>query len=110
MAAGVNRVLLIGVIGKRGIEVKYGTGGGATASFHLAVAETWADGTTHLAYFPTEVVGKHAERAAELAPGTAVVVDGRLVRRKRGETWETQIVCWDLPTISVPALAIEAAS
>jgi len=77
------------------------------ASFYLACSEVWGDEKAHTAYIPCEVLGKRAEAVTHLAPGTAVVVDGKIMRRKVGERWETVVGCWDLAPITVPATSAE---
>jgi hypothetical protein len=73
----------------------------------LALTETWPDGTERLLFIPIEVMGRKAEAVTALAPGTAVVVDGRLMRRKVGDRWETIVGCWDLTPITVPVTPVE---
>jgi single-stranded DNA-binding protein len=108
MPTSINKAFLIGTIGRTGVEVRYTASGSAVASFLLALAELWSDGKEHVPLIPCEVLGKRAEAVAELEPGTPVCVDGKVLRRKLNEKWETVIGCWDLPTITVPVTPVEA--
>jgi single-stranded DNA-binding protein len=109
MAASVNKCILVGTIGTKGFEVRYNTNGTAVAAFFLACAEQWTDGKEHLTLIPCEVLGRRAEVAAEMEPGTAVCVDGKVLRRRVGDRYETVIACWDLVPVTVPATPVEAA-
>jgi single-stranded DNA-binding protein len=105
--AGVNKVLLVGCIGSKGVEVRYGPSGQPVASLLLTYAETWADGKERNVYIPVEVLGKNAEHAAELEPGAAILVDGKVLRRRVGTSWETVVACWQLQPVTVPAVPVE---
>ena len=71
MAGSVNKTSLVGCVGTKGFELRYGPSGTASASFVLACAEVWGDGKEHLSYFPCEILGKKAEAVTDLAPSTA---------------------------------------
>jgi single-stranded DNA-binding protein len=105
MSGGVNRTILVGVVGKYGVEVRYATGGTPVASFMLVVSEQWQDGTTHEVYIPCEIVGKKAEAASELDAGTLVLFEGKLAKRKKGEQWEMVVAGFALTPITVAASA-----
>ena len=66
---GVNRVILLGTIGKYGVEVRYATSGAACASFTLVVSERGGDGKDYSTLIPCECWGKRAEAAGELEAG-----------------------------------------
>ena len=72
-------------------ELRFTTGGQATATFGIAVNRTWTDRQTQqrresTAFFDVVAWGALAENAATaLAKGTRVVVTGRLDQR----SWET---------------------
>ena len=108
MAGSVNKTIVVGCVGTKGFELRYGPSGTASASFVLACAEVWGDGKEHLSYFPCEILGKKAEAVTDLAPSTAVCIDGKVMRRKVNDRWETVIACWDVVPISVPATPVEA--
>ena len=55
MPGGVNRVVLVGTIGKYGVEVRYATSGTAYATFTLVVSEQGQDGKTYTTLIPCEV-------------------------------------------------------
>jgi hypothetical protein len=71
----------------------------------LACEETWSDGKSHTMLLPVEIVGKRAEALSALEPGTVVCIDGKLLRRKRDEHWETIILAWEAVPISAGAPA-----
>jgi hypothetical protein len=53
--ACVNRVVLLGAIGKYGVEVRYVNSGTACTSFMLVVTEQGQDGKDHPTLIPCEV-------------------------------------------------------
>ena len=87
MARGVNKVILIGNIGKDP-EVRYMPSGGAAANCSIATSESWRDKTTgemqektewhNLVFFGrlAEIVGEYCKK------GSKVYVEGRLQTRK----------------------------
>jgi|SRR2546428_241884 len=104
MQPSVNRCILLGQVGRNGVEVSFvGGGGTAKASFMLGLTELGSDGREHFAFFPCEVWGKRAEAAGELAPGATVLVEGKLKRVKQGETWTTIISGWEAQVLTLPA-------
>jgi hypothetical protein len=95
MQLSVNRCILLGAIGKGGVEVSYHGQGTAKAAFTLVVSELGSDGKEHQLWQPCEVWGKKAEAAGELDPGSWILIEGRLKRVKKGETWETIVSGFD---------------
>lgn len=87
MARGVNKVILIGNLG-RDPEVRYMPSGGAVANLSLATSDTWKDKQTGEQQERTEwhnlvFYGRLAEIAGEyLKKGSKVFVEGRLQTRK----------------------------
>jgi single-strand DNA-binding protein len=85
--AGVNKVLLIGNLG-RDPEVRYTATGTAVANFTLATTERWSDSASGEKKEKTEwhrvvVWGKQAEIAGEyLRKGRQVYVEGSLQTRE----------------------------
>ena len=102
MPGGVNRTILVGVVGKYGVEVRYANSGTPVASFMLACSEQWQDGTTHDLYIPCEIVGKKAEAAGELDAGTLVLFEGKLAKRKKGEQWELVVSGFAVTPVLAP--------
>jgi single-strand DNA-binding protein len=86
--AGINKVILIGNLGKDP-ELRYTPGGQAVASFSLATSEKWRD-KDGVMQDKTEwhnivVWGRQAEVAKEyLAKGKQVYIEGRIQTR----SWE----------------------
>ena len=91
MARGVNKVILIGNLG-RDPEVKYTASGSAVANFSIATSESWNDKQTNERVEKTEwhrvvIFGKAAEVAGEyLRKGSQVYIEGKLQTRK----WQDQ--------------------
>ncbi len=91
MARGINKVILIGHLG-RDPEVRYMPSGGAVANVNLATTENWRDKQTGERQERTEwhrvvFFGRLAEIAGEyLKKGSQVYVEGRLQTRK----WQGQ--------------------
>ncbi len=87
MARGVNRVILIGHLG-RDPEVRYSANGQAIANVTLATSESWKDRNTGEKQERTEwhrvvFFGRLAEIAGEyLKKGMQIYVGGRLQTRK----------------------------
>ncbi|HFI1933501.1 TPA: single-stranded DNA-binding protein [Yersinia enterocolitica] len=91
MSKGVNKVILVGNLGKDP-DVRYMTNGGAVASITLATSESWRDKATGEQKEKTEwhrivLFGKLAEVAGEhLRKGSQVYIEGALQTRK----WQDQ--------------------
>lgn len=91
MSRGVNKVILIGNLG-RDPEVRYTAGGTAVANLALATSETWKDKQTGEAKEKTEwhrviLWARLAEVAGEyLRKGARVYIEGQLQTRK----WQDQ--------------------
>ena len=100
--AGMNRCLLVGVVSKYGVRVKFATSGTPCATFTLVLAETGTDGNEHLTLVPCEVWGKKAEGVSELEPGALVLFEGKLAKRKKGEQWELCVAGFDVVPITAP--------
>lgn len=89
MARGLNRVMLIGNLGKDP-DLRFTQGGMAVCSFSLATAEEWTDKASNEKKEKTEwhrivVFGKLAEICGKyLAKGKQVYVEGKLQTR----SWE----------------------
>lgn len=87
MARGVNKVILVGHLGKDP-EVRYSPNGGAVANVTLATSESWKDKNTGEKQERTEwhrvvFFGRLAEIAGEyLKKGAQIYVEGRLQTRK----------------------------
>jgi single-strand DNA-binding protein len=103
MARGINKVILVGHLGKDP-EVNYMPSGGAVASFSVATSESWKDKTTGKQQEKTEwhlvvLYNKPAEIAAKyLHKGSQVYIEGRLRTRKwqdksGHDRYTTEIVC-----------------
>jgi single-strand DNA-binding protein len=91
MARGVNKVILVGNLG-RDPEVKYGASGAAITNISIATSDSWNDRQTGEKQERTEwhrvvFFGRLAEIAGEyLRKGSQVYVEGRLQTRK----WQDQ--------------------
>ncbi len=89
MARGLNKVMLIGRLGKDP-DLRFTQGGMAVASFSMATSDTWTDKATNEKKERTEwhrivAFGKLGEICGEyLAKGKQVYVEGRLQTR----SWE----------------------
>lgn len=87
MARGVNKVILIGNLG-RDPEVRYAPSGQAVANVTIATSESWKDKNTGEKQERTEwhrivFFGRLAEIAGEyLKKGSQIYVEGRLQTRK----------------------------
>ncbi len=105
MARGVNKVILIGNLG-RDPEVRYTAGGAAVANLAIATTDSWKDKQTGEKKESTEwhrvvLFGRLGEIAGEyLKKGRSVYIEGRLQTRKyekEGQThYSTEIVASDM--------------
>ncbi len=102
MARGVNKVILVGNLG-RDPEVRYAPSGSAIANINIATTESWKDKNTgekqektewhRIVFFNrlAEIVGEYLKK------GSQVYVEGRLQTRKwqdkdGGDRYTTEIV------------------
>ncbi|MHB8346582.1 MAG: single-stranded DNA-binding protein [Acidiferrobacterales bacterium] len=106
MARGINKVILVGHLGKDP-EVRYSPNGGAIANITLATSESWKDKTSGEKQERTEwhrivFFGRLAEIAGEyLKKGAQIYVEGRLQTRKwqdkeGKDRYTTEIVAGDM--------------
>lgn len=106
MARGINKVILIGNLG-RDPEVRYTAGGSAVANLRIATTESWRDKQSGEKKEATEwhsvvLFGKTAEIAGEyLKKGRTVYIEGRLQTRKYQdkdgqERYSTEVVASDM--------------
>jgi single-strand DNA-binding protein len=106
MARGVNKVILVGNLG-RDPEVRYSPSGQAVANVTLATSESWKDKNSGEKQERTEwhrivFFGRLAEIAGEyLKKGAQVYVEGRLQTRKwqdkdGNDRYTTEIVASDM--------------
>lgn len=110
MSNGVNKVILIGNLGKDP-EVRFFPDGGGVTNFPLATSETWKDKQTGQKQERTEwhkvvAFGKLAEIAGEyLVKGSKVYIEGSLKTRKyekEGQThYSTEIVASEIQFLSL---------
>jgi single-strand DNA-binding protein len=106
MARGINKVILIGNLG-RDPEVRYSPSGQAVANVTLATSESWKDKTSGEKQERTEwhrvvFFGRLAEIVGEyLKKGAQVYIEGRLQTRKwqdkdGNDRYTTEIVANDM--------------
>lgn len=106
MARGINKVILIGNLG-RDPEVRYTAGGSAVANLRIATTESWRDKQSGEKKEATEwhsvvLFGKTAEIAGEyLKKGRTVYIEGRLQTRKYQDKdgqdrYSTEVVASDM--------------
>ena len=100
MASGVNKVILVGNLGKDP-EVRYVQSGNAVCTLRLAVTERRKEGDgwkDHTEWMDVVTFGKTAENAGQyLAKGRQIYVEGRMQTRqykdKEGhDKWRTEVV------------------
>lgn len=103
MPGSVNRVVLLGTIGKYGMEVRYAPSGTPYASFTLVLSEQGQDGKDYTTLVPCEVWGKKAEAAGELDAGQLVLFEGKLKKRQKGEQWELLVSGFEITPVLTPA-------
>jgi hypothetical protein len=102
MVASVNRMTLLGAIGRYGVTVSYHDNGTPRASFLLAVQEHSQDGKVFTTLVDCQVYGKKAEAAGELEAGQLVLFEGKLAKRKKGEQWDLVVSGFEVTPITAP--------
>ena len=109
--AGVNRVILIGNLG-RDPEIRFSKTGTAIGKLNIAVSERRKNGDEwedHTEWVRVTLFGRTAENAGQyLTKGRQVYVEGRMQTSKytdqQGqEKWSTEVVCSNLVYLSSPA-------
>lgn len=86
LIASINKVILCGIIGQRGCEVRYGANGTAMSFFQVTVSEEGRDGKTYDTYVDCQAWGKMAESLVDYGAGDVVLIEGTLRKRKRNDT------------------------
>ena len=87
MSRGVNKVILVGSLGKDP-EVRHSPGGGAITNFSMATSESWKDRQSGENKEKTEwhkvvIIGQLGEIAGEyLKKGSQVYIEGKIQTRK----------------------------
>jgi len=108
MAKGVNKVILIGNLG-RDPEVRHTQSGKAVGKLNLAISERKKEGDTwvdHTEWVRVTVFGKTAENAGEyLRKGRQVYVEGRMQTssyndKDGNEKWSTEVVANEIVFLS----------
>lgn len=112
MARGVNKVILVGNLGKDP-EVRYMPSGGAVANVTIATSEQWKDKQTGDAQERTEwhqvvFYGRPAEIVGEfLRKGSQIYVEGSMRTRKwqdkqGNDRYTTEIIASDMQMLGTP--------
>jgi hypothetical protein len=102
MVASVNRVVLLGEIGRYGVTVSYQESGPPRAAFTLVVQDQSQDGKAFHTLVACQIFGKKAAAAGELEAGQLVLFEGKLAKRKKGEQWELCVSGYELTPLSAP--------
>jgi single-stranded DNA-binding protein len=105
----INKVILCGIMGKYGVEVRHTPAGTPCATFVLVLSEVGQDGKVHTLLQECEVWGKRAGAAVELEAGQLCLFEGKLARRKKGEQWETVVSGFEVSAV-LPSVAAQVGS
>lgn len=112
MARGVNKVILLGRLGKDP-EVRYTQGGSAVTSFSIATSEAWKDKATgekqeRVEWHNIVMFSRLAEIAGQyLKKGSQVYIEGKLQTRKWADKngidrYTTEIIAHELQMLGGP--------
>ncbi len=102
----LNRVILLGTLGPKGAIITFTPSGAPYASFEIHLTEPGANGKEFTTRIDCQCFRKKAEAALEIAPGTAVLFEGALKKRKVGEVWQVYVSGFELvPMVSNPTPA-----
>jgi single-stranded DNA-binding protein len=110
----LNKVVLVGRVGERGVTLTYDERSTPTCSFTLEIDEVSQVGKVYTSYLPVEIVGKYAEAAADaLDPGDEVLVDGKLkykkITDKSGQASSKLLIStWQVTKAPTPVLTAPA--
>jgi primosomal replication protein N len=105
VAGSVNKVILLGTVGKYGCTLTYSPSGSACCKFMLLCIEETVEHKHFTTAIPCEIYGKRAEAiSTDLAPGLLCLFEGKVSRKKRGEQWEFSVAGFDVTLIQIPAL------
>ena len=87
----VNRVTLIGVVGRYGYELRATQTGTSVGHCTLTMSELGTNGQQYDTFVTCEMWGKVAEGVGDAGPGSVLYLEGALKRKKGREegTWET---------------------
>lgn len=108
MIAAMNKVWLMGNVGRYAPSLKYANNGTPCASFALAITELSNDGRPFTTLVQIECWGRKAESASTLEPGQLVTLEGRITRRKGkdGASWDFLINTLEVQTIGSPETSV----
>jgi single-strand DNA-binding protein len=119
MAAGINKVILIGHLGKDP-EVRYTSSGGAVANFNMATNESWTDKSgqkqERTEWHRIVVWGKVAELCGQyLTKGRQAYIEGKLQTREwtdkeGGKRYTTEVVAQQVQFLGGPGAERGAAA
>lgn len=111
MAAGINKVILIGRLGQDP-EVRYTSNGGAVANFSLATSESWTDKQgakqERTEWHRIVVWGKLGELCGQyLSKGRQAFIEGKLQTRdwtdkEGGKRYTTEVVAQNVQFLGSP--------
>lgn len=89
----VNRVTLVGTVGRYGYELRSTATGTSVGHCTLTMSEVGTNGQQYDTFVVCEAWGKVAEGIGEAGPGSVMYIEGALKRKKgRDEgTWETVV-------------------
>jgi single-stranded DNA-binding protein len=101
MSASINRVFLYGSVSQYGFRLKQTPTGSSYAAGSLTVIEQGANGKAFSTFVPVEVWGKGASAAADVAPGTLCMVEGKIARKKgRDDRWEVVVSTFGIAPVA----------
>src|SRR5215468_10749066 len=96
--------MLLGTLGPKGVTMTSTSNGAACASLELHLSEPGANGKEFTTRIDCQCFGKRAEAASAIPPGTAVLFEGKLAKRKgKNDQWEVVVSGFELvPMTSSP--------
>src|SRR2546422_370439 len=107
MTGCVNKVILVGAVGKEGVAMSFHpTTGTPKAALTLILTEQGPDGHPYSRKVPVEIWGRHAEAVSALSPGTLVAFDGKVGRRSKAEGGDLVMSGFDLTPLILQAEAV----
>jgi single-stranded DNA-binding protein len=106
-----NKVILVGEVGPKGVDVRPQREGTMVGSFLLKLTESSEAGRTFTSFHLIECYGRALQTAERLTSGDVVLCEGKLRRRKleNPDRWDTTVVALSVQKLPTGVAAQEVA-
>lgn len=90
MSEAFSQCVVLGTL-RHPVVLEQTPSGTSVGYFELVLREQTTSGQWFSTVVPCQIWGKHIEAASQLPPGQPCLFQGKVARRKRGESWELVI-------------------